>query len=73
MTKNGIGIKMKKIKLKGEIVTDHHICECMCHNEGMEMLHCMPCCDLTYEKYIVDGKVDMVKWATAKQKLRQGK
>lgn len=62
---------MKKINpLLDSDVTKGTVCTCMCHNEGMEVLHCMPCCDLTYEKYMVDGKVDIVKWTELKQKLR---
>ena len=63
---------MKKINpLLDSDVTKDKVCTCWCHNEGMEVLHCMPCCDLTYEKYIDKGKVDMVKWVELKQKLRE--
>lgn len=26
-------------------------CLCQCHDESRKILHCIPCCDHTYEKY----------------------
>jgi hypothetical protein len=43
------------------------ICDCECHIEGQSILHCAPCCDLTYEKYITpDGVIDIPKWLKLK-------
>ena len=41
------------------------ICICECHHEGRNILHCAPCCDLTYEDYIVDGKFDKEMFSQA--------
>jgi hypothetical protein len=30
------------------------VCTCDCHIEGHNVMHCMPCCDFTYEKYITE-------------------
>lgn len=29
------------------------LCNCICHNDdpGVSIMHCMPCCDRTYEKF----------------------
>jgi len=54
---------MKKISEE----TDY-VCTCMCHHEGVKLLHCMLCCDLTYETYIVDGTVHTEKLETLRQK-----
>jgi hypothetical protein len=27
------------------------ICTCDCHRQDVQMLHCMPCCDRTYQIY----------------------
>lgn len=29
-----------------------NICNCTCHVEGIELMHCMPCCQLTYHNYL---------------------
>lgn len=35
------------------------ICTCDCHKEGVDILHFMPCCQLTYQKYIEkDGSIN---------------
>ena len=39
-------------------------CTCVCHTEGMNVSHFMECCELTYEKYIKNGKVDLQKYNT---------
>jgi hypothetical protein len=40
------------------------ICECECHREDKQIIHIMPCCSLTYCKYITkDGKIDYIAWA----------
>lgn len=42
------------------------ICECNCHQDGVNLLHVAPCCRLTYEKCIdKDGKIDIMRWADA--------
>lgn len=28
------------------------ICTCSCHYVNRDVMHCIPCCDLTYLKYI---------------------
>ncbi len=39
------------------------ICTCMCHREGVSVMHYMPCCKYTYEKYIdKNGNIDMSKY-----------
>lgn len=50
------------------------ICECDCHKDGMLVMHCAPCCNLTYEKYISrDGEVDIVRWAKAERERTKRK
>lgn len=35
------------------------VCGCSCHQDGQQVIHCMPCCDLCYDKFIYeDGSVD---------------
>ena len=35
----------------------------MCHRDGFLIMHCMPCCEYTYEKYIdKDGNIDMERY-----------
>jgi len=42
-------------------ITD--ICTCECHQEDMDVMHCCPCCDLTYIKYISpNGKIQINKY-----------
>ena len=37
-----------------------NICRCECHNEGIQVMHCIPCCDFTYQKYQTsDGKLKL--------------
>jgi len=35
-------------------------CTCACHREGMSVMHIIPCCDLTYQKYL-DKDGDLIK------------
>lgn len=35
-------------------------CSCACHKVGLHVRHCIPCCNVCYKKYIVDGKLDEV-------------
>lgn len=38
---------------------DDDVCRCCCHEKGVRVSHIMPCCDLTYVKYInEDGSID---------------
>ena len=38
------------------------ICECACHRKNESILHCVPCCQMTYAKYINDdGSFDWVE------------
>lgn len=48
-------------------LTDH-ICRCECHQKGMRVMHCVPCCGLTYEKYLEDDKIDFEAWGEAEQR-----
>jgi len=53
---------LKVIILKG-IMTNPRICTCICHQDGLQLSHIMPCCGLTYEKYIdIQGNVDIVRF-----------
>ena len=31
---------------------DIKICDCECHIKGKHIMHCFPCCEHCYEKYI---------------------
>lgn len=43
-----------------------HICTCMCHKKGVDMLHCVACCPLCYAKYLnEDGSVDIEAYGKA--------
>ena len=38
--------------------TIDNYCTCMCHREGMQLMHMMPCCEFTYATYLdKDGKL----------------
>lgn len=43
-------------------------CKCSCHHTETMSLHMMPCCNLTYEKYITGGVVDMKLWTELNEK-----
>jgi hypothetical protein len=44
-------------------MNEDKICTCICHKEGYNVMHCMPCCKYTYEKYIKsNGEIDMDKY-----------
>lgn len=43
-------------------------CKCPCHDNDSVSLHMMPCCNLTYEKYITKGVVDMPLWTELNEK-----
>lgn len=37
-----------------------NICRCHCHVKGSAVMHFMPCCRFTYEKYLnEDGSIDL--------------
>jgi hypothetical protein len=39
-----------------------HYCKCDCHRDGEHVMHFLPCCSLSGQKYItVDGKIDMIR------------
>lgn len=38
----------------------HNMCNCSCHIKGKNIMHCAPCCKLTYVKYLIqdeDGNI----------------
>lgn len=46
-----------------QTIKETEVCTCECHVEGMMVMHCMPCCNYTYEKYLnEDGTLNPVKW-----------
>ena len=49
------------------------ICTCKCHEDGIELIHCMACCSHTYKKYISsNGVIDMERFgALEKAKWEQ--
>ena len=37
---------------------EQSICTCVCHRKDIQIMHCFPCCDLTYQTYLDEkGKV----------------
>lgn len=38
-----------------KINTPEKPCTCCCHADGLTVLHCFPCCDLCYEKFVLGG------------------
>jgi hypothetical protein len=48
---------------ENKMVEGKEICTCDCHKEGISIMHCFPCCDYTYVKYIKeDGTIDFTKY-----------
>jgi hypothetical protein len=48
------------------------ICNCPCHIDGAHVLHCVACCDLSYEKYInKSGDIDMERYSKLKQDTKE--
>jgi len=49
MKEKGINVLPKE-----KIVTfkEKEICNCVCHQKGRSIMHCTPCCELTYHKYL---------------------
>ena len=48
---------------------DKEICDCECHVKGTIIMHCFPCCELCYEKYInEDGTIDAKTYAELNKK-----
>jgi DNA repair photolyase len=40
------------------VYTKENLCKCPCHQVGMSIRHCMPCCIFCYIKYLdEDGNV----------------
>ena len=42
--------------MKELIWKDKKLCSCICHVEGLNTMHMMPCCNLTYLKYLDKDK-----------------
>ena len=39
---------------------DEIFCFCGCHADGFDLIHCIPCCQLCYKKYIdMNGDLDV--------------
>lgn len=49
------------------------VCDCDCHIEGRVVMHFMDCCNLTYEEYIVGGRIDIEKWSKAFESIMGAK
>ncbi len=48
--------------------TLNDVCHCECHNEELSVMHCVPCCDLCYAKYLTkDGKLQADKYIKFKE------
>ena len=59
-----------------EIKTNNiDICECECHTKGLSVMHCVPCCEFTYGKYIDnEGEIDYVEYGKLlRQKRNDGR
>lgn len=49
-------------------------CTCMCHQDGVQAQHTIPCCDLMNEKYIdKNGKIDHKRLEEARKKKQNKK
>ena len=52
----------------------HTICTCECHKVGLDVMHCMPCCGFTYQKYInEDGSLIGDKVTEVVKDIREAK
>jgi len=41
----------------------NNACMCSCHQDGAEVMHCIACCELCYDKYIdKDGNLDIIRF-----------
>lgn len=50
------------------IFQEKEICSCPCHKEGFSIMHCMPCCDFTYNTYInEDGTFNEERYLEIKE------
>lgn len=47
------------------------VCSCDCHEVGLPVRHFMSCCDVTYDKYLVNGEVDDALFEQALAKAYQ--
>ena len=46
------------------------VCNCPCHTEGINIMHCFPCCDLTSIKYFnEEDKLQVDKYINLKENL----
>lgn len=51
------------------------ICTCSCHYVNRDVMHCIPCCDLTYlkyisNKYISNDQVNLDTYNKLKNKIK---
>jgi hypothetical protein len=46
-------------------------CECECHHVDKNILHFMPCCDVTGKSYIVNGEINNNLLAKAYGEMRK--
>lgn len=46
-------------------------CTCGCHEKGVQMMHCMPCCNITYETFSKDGVIDIKQWQKLQDKAKE--
>jgi hypothetical protein len=55
---------MKNIEKFEDVEKITDICHCECHQDGRVVMHCCPCCNLTYEKYISaeNGKINLDRY-----------
>lgn len=44
-------------------MSNPNICMCRCHRKGSHIMHFLPCCQHTYEKYLTEnGEFDKVAY-----------
>lgn len=49
------------------------VCMCECHREGRYIMHCVPCCNLTYKQYLTkEGELIPVKFGVALREKYEG-
>ena len=46
------------------------ICTCSCHYTNRSVMHCIPCCNLTYSKYISNDKINLDIYNELKNKIK---
>ena len=46
------------------------MCKCKCHIKGTRIIHCISCCNLTYQKYLnEDGTLDIEAYEKCVKKM----